>query len=245
MLAALVAEVDSLPERAFLLFGPVLGDVRNGVREALLWEGEAPTQASYNAAVLRLKRTKQFKALELAFLGALLAGDRYARALSASHLSELQQVPVGVEKSAAKRYEAQARKYSADVERDIRLRLSRAVVAGEALTPKDFVDKLFRKYGSWADVAVTTSVFTVYNSAVVSSLRRARKGESGLLRMWDATLDARVCPYCRELHRVVVRVDQAFPGGVDSPPLHPRCRCIVVAWREDWDEVGQVRRVAA
>lgn len=45
-------------------------------------------------------------------------------------------------------------------------------------------------------------------------------------KQWDAVPDA--CPNCADLDGVIVGIDELFPsdlGDVDSPPLHPNCRC--------------------
>lgn len=65
-------------------------------------------------------------------------------------------------------------------------------------------------------------------------LEKAAKREHGgtnwfplMVKMWDATLDRRVCVRCERLHGKV------RPWGVDfaghsEPPVHARCRCVVV-----------------
>jgi SPP1 gp7 family putative phage head morphogenesis protein len=40
---------------------------------------------------------------------------------------------------------------------------------------------------------------------------------------WQAVLDKRTCPRCEARH------DQPFNIGSDPPPLHPNCRCILIA----------------
>lgn len=44
---------------------------------------------------------------------------------------------------------------------------------------------------------------------------------------WNAVLDPRTCPICRPLHNTVAPDPRSFPRG--APPLHPLCRCIVIA----------------
>jgi hypothetical protein len=34
------------------------------------------------------------------------------------------------------------------------------------------------------------------------------------------------------------RLPGTFPGGYKHPPAHPNCRCVLVAWRPEWDEDG-------
>jgi hypothetical protein len=58
----------------------------------------------------------------------------------------------------------------------------------------------------------------------------ALAAESGGLRVtgwrWNAVLDPKTCPVCRPLHNTTAPTPQAFPNG--APPLHPRCRCVVL-----------------
>jgi hypothetical protein len=43
---------------------------------------------------------------------------------------------------------------------------------------------------------------------------------------WNAVLDPKTCPVCRPLHRTTAPSPADFPQG--PPPLHPRCRCVVL-----------------
>lgn len=42
---------------------------------------------------------------------------------------------------------------------------------------------------------------------------------------WVTVLDERVCPICRPLHGTRRTVNGVYPGGLQSPAAHPRCRC--------------------
>jgi hypothetical protein len=55
-------------------------------------------------------------------------------------------------------------------------------------------------------------------------------------KVWDATLDRRVCRRCAPLHHVVVPFNEPFPGGFTDAPAHARCRCCVVPWFDDWSD---------
>lgn len=58
-----------------------------------------------------------------------------------------------------------------------------------------------------------------------------------LKKVWDSTLDRRVCPTCAELHHTVVDTKDSFPGGYDDAPAHARCRCATLPWLDDWSDV--------
>jgi hypothetical protein len=47
-------------------------------------------------------------------------------------------------------------------------------------------------------------------------------------REWRTNADELVCPVCGPLAGQVIGLDEAFEGGIDGPPAHPRCRCWVV-----------------
>ncbi len=49
------------------------------------------------------------------------------------------------------------------------------------------------------------------------------------------------CERCRDMDRRLSTIAGEFKGGIKSPPLHPYCRCVVVAWLERWgDFKGEV-----
>jgi hypothetical protein len=53
---------------------------------------------------------------------------------------------------------------------------------------------------------------------------------------WDSAADRRVCPDCKHLDGCIAPMGGTFLGW-GPPPLHPNCRCIVLAWRADWPEI--------
>ena len=66
---------------------------------------------------------------------------------------------------------------------------------------------------------------------------RASGGDDEYLRRWDSAADRRVCPDCAALDGARAKMGELFRGWASIPPLHPRCRCIVLAWRADWPEI--------
>lgn len=44
-------------------------------------------------------------------------------------------------------------------------------------------------------------------------------------KRWITHRDEKTCPQCGPLHRRVFDLDNVFPGGMLTPPLHPNCRC--------------------
>jgi hypothetical protein len=48
--------------------------------------------------------------------------------------------------------------------------------------------------------------------------------EANLFKVWDATLDDRMCRFCGAMHGTIVRIDEDFPGGIPGK-VHPKCYC--------------------
>lgn len=46
-------------------------------------------------------------------------------------------------------------------------------------------------------------------------------------KRWNTANDDLVCPICGPLHNETAGLNDIFPGGLDNPPAHPRCRCWV------------------
>jgi SPP1 gp7 family putative phage head morphogenesis protein len=53
--------------------------------------------------------------------------------------------------------------------------------------------------------------------------------ESGVTqgKEWNTANDELVCPICGPLDGEEVGLDEKFPGNLEGPPAHPRCRCWV------------------
>lgn len=66
-------------------------------------------------------------------------------------------------------------------------------------------------------------------TAAYSAASRSTKNEFGLKRVWDASLDRKVCKLCASLHH------RMEPWPVEDAPAHPRCRCATMPWHEDFN----------
>lgn len=67
-------------------------------------------------------------------------------------------------------------------------------------------------------------------------------------KQWLAQPDELTCPHCLAQHGTVIEVQESFDpentyaatpiepydGFTLTPPLHPRCRCLIIAWNEEW-----------
>lgn len=93
---------------------------------------------------------------------------------------------------------------------------------------------------------VATTVNETVNETLAAAVRTV-----GFMRLWITEADA--CVTCSAYSGLTVDSGKAFPGGlswdpqqtasrapsVQSPPLHPRCRCRVLPWTPRW-ETGAV-----
>jgi SPP1 gp7 family putative phage head morphogenesis protein len=69
------------------------------------------------------------------------------------------------------------------------------------------------------DLIAKTELTRLLNKALLKVYER---NEDIILR-WDATIDERTCPICRELNRKIFSGDELTQEMV--PPIHPNCRC--------------------
>ncbi|MGW3821809.1 hypothetical protein ACWEAF_05740 [Streptomyces sp. NPDC005071] len=99
-----------------------------------------------------------------------------------------------------------------------------------------------------AVASIRTNVTWVVNQAVNEGLIAGIRAV-GARKLWIAERDA--CVRCAAYAGHVVDVGDDFPGGLSfdptqrgrgndlpAPPLHPHCRCRVVAWKDSWAVEG-------
>jgi hypothetical protein len=137
---------------------------------------------------------------EAASVGAELSG---ARAASAAVAAEVQRARV-LGNSYAERW---LRKAEGE-------RAATAAAAASAATQ-----------GSATRIAVTESAGAFNEGREEASHEiQAPRSASSLLKVWDATLDRRTCPVCRNADGDIVGVNEHFPAGTPGS-VHPFCRC--------------------
>jgi SPP1 gp7 family putative phage head morphogenesis protein len=157
-----------------------------------------------------------------------------------------------------------AHRYAGQVGDDIRKQLAIGLVRGETLDqltdrlarlggPKGYVylrgrpgspgsrgemiaEGLFKRYRHWAERLAVTETVNAYNETAMIGMAELEEHDPGYYKRWDAAIDGRTCQFCKQYDDLVTPIDKPFEGGVDHPPLHPRCRCAVVVWRKEWDE---------
>ncbi|WP_445520444.1 hypothetical protein [Streptomyces sp. NEAU-174] len=91
---------------------------------------------------------------------------------------------------------------------------------------------------------ITWVVGRALNEGLTAGIRA-----NGAQKLWVTERDA--CVRCAAYAGLVADVSDDFPGGLSwdprqrghgdplpAPPLHPHCRCRVVAWKDEWAEPG-------
>lgn len=97
---------------------------------------------------------------------------------------------------------------------------------------------------SAARAHITWSVNQAVNEGLLAGIRAM-----GAQKLWVSERDA--CVSCTAYAGLVADVGDDFPGGLswdprqrgrteplETPPLHPNCRCRVVAWKDSWAVEG-------
>lgn len=163
-----------------------------------------------------------------------------------------------------KRFANSAMRYAGKVGEDIHKQLAIGVVRGETIDqltnrlarlggPKGLVytrgapgtpgakaeyiaEGLFTRYRHFAERLAVTETVNAYNEFALVGMDQLEQEDPGYFKRWDAAVDGRTCPNCQEYDGLLAKLDANFRGGIDHPPLHPRCRCAVVVWRKEWKE---------
>ena len=93
------------------------------------------------------------------------------------------------------------------------------------------------KKGSFASKASTQIKNTIASSvwsAVNNNLFKSWKTVDNTQWVWNAVLDERLCPICSPLNGKIVPKPTSFVStvfGVNQPPVHPNCRCVILPLR--------------
>jgi SPP1 gp7 family putative phage head morphogenesis protein len=174
------------------------------------------------------------------------------------------------DKSLIPRHRSSARRYAGQVRDDIKRQLAVGMVKGETFhemgrriarlggsmtairgnpgSPAEMAQRmaaaLWLREQYRADRLVRTEAINAYSVHALNGIEEAEQYAPGLVKKWDAAADKRLCPACRELDGKTAKLTEEFPGGVAHPPLHPHCRCAVVADHADWHKPVPRRRPA-
>jgi hypothetical protein len=168
-----------------------------------------------------------------------------------------------------RRHASSAERYAGQIGEDLRHQLAVGVVKGESIAQVSqrmarlsggmqsarnaqgmdahaIADAMGTRWRYAADRLVRTETMHAYNVQHDEALRAmaadpAADPADEWLRRWDATADVAACDACKALDRMAVPIGGTFPGGYSAPPLHPHCRCVLVAWLARWGGIkGEV-----
>ena len=102
--------------------------------------------------------------------------------------------------------------------------------------------------GRRAEAITRWSVVKGYNLSRQASMESTLMAIPTMQKQWLAQADERTCPHCLAQHGTTVEVTSEFDpentyaetppkphgGFLLVPPLHPLCRCLIVAWDESF-----------
>jgi SPP1 gp7 family putative phage head morphogenesis protein len=97
------------------------------------------------------------------------------------------------------------------------------VASGQPLDA--LIDELRPMFGDVrAEMIASTEITRIFADSNMLAWK-----ETGVVegRRWQTANDDQVCPICGPLHLETAGLDDSFPGELDNPPAHPRCRCFV------------------
>lgn len=142
------------------------------------------------------------------------------------------------------RMDSSAARYSGVV--GDRLRAELAVARLRGLSMSETAARLDTRMGPVFDFArfaaervARTETMNAYNSVHQRGIADWAQTEDGVLQLWDATNDLRVCLVCRRLDGGTAPPGRLFPDGYFGPPAHPYCRCVVLPWKVEWFEAAR------
>lgn len=127
--------------------------------------------------------------------------------------------------------------------------ITAGMVAGESIRDLSArIDGLEDISRNRAEVITRWSATKSYNLAHQATYEAAEQSIPGLRKMWLTQTDERTCPHCLAQNGIVVDVvddfdpnltyagtpPEPYQGFMETPPLHPRCRCTITSWHESW-----------
>ena len=151
------------------------------------------------------------------------------------------------------RYDRYAQRYVGAVEKSIKQALILGRVRGESVFEltnrlEKELPRVFVKQSGWAYRLAQTESMNSYNTYAHEGLKQALEDDEDMLMRWDASFDRRRCVICADLDGRVVQIEGKFTANwaaagksrtmsVERPPIHPRCRCVLVPWNKRWEDL--------
>ena len=118
--------------------------------------------------------------------------------------------------------------------RNLHTELSQCIIRGES--PQKAVSRLAKTMG--VSQSQAANLILTESAAISSIAQKDCFRELDVDRyQFDATLDGRTCETCGAMDQKAFKMSE-FEIGITAPPIHPRCRCCIVPYFDDWDEFG-------
>jgi len=70
-----------------------------------------------------------------------------------------------------------------------------------------------------------TEILSASNKGAIEAYRQSEVVKK---KEWYCALDERTCEECSAMHKEIVGLDENFSSGVDAPPNHVQCRCVIL-----------------
>lgn len=160
------------------------------------------------------------------------------------------------EKLLAHRFRSSTATYNREMRARIGAELAVSKLRGETVDEAGSrlsraLNSVFRGERYRADRLARTELMHAYNVQHAESCAQLREQDPGIRMRWDAYFDRRTCLQCASLDGQLLdpakkggafasswtsKSGKAFKGTHGVPPAHPNCRCVLVAWRADWDD---------
>jgi HK97 family phage portal protein len=111
--------------------------------------------------------------------------------------------------------------------KDLRKTLAEGVKEGES------IPKLAKRVSSvYGEAKGYRSKLIARTETIAASNQGALQAydQSGVVekKEWLTALDERTCEECAALNGQIRKLQENFSGGVETPPLHPNCRCTII-----------------
>jgi len=113
----------------------------------------------------------------------------------------------------------------------LRKTLAEGIEAGES------IPKLASRVSAVYDEAKGSRAIKIARTETIAASNQGALqayDQSGVIekKEWYCAADERTCDECSAMHKEVVKLHDSFSGGVDSPPLHCNCRCVILPYLE-------------
>lgn len=101
-----------------------------------------------------------------------------------------------------------------------------------------YINLSFKNISNRADVIAKTETNRALNYGVMLGYLEAQRKYSNLKVKWVEVKDGKVCRYCKAAARGGDYGEGIYEiGSVNPPPIHARCRCILIPYNDIWLDI--------